>query len=108
MAQTNSGGQGTNGVADESPNMIVYRKVRLLLFLDALVFFMCLCVCLCVCWVRACDSLASIYLTMSCAMEMTKTNDKTESLWHGWFKVGMLHQLDEHTENTQYFFLQQM
>ncbi|KAI9535560.1 hypothetical protein NQZ68_003114 [Dissostichus eleginoides] len=26
MAQTNSGGQGTNGVADESPNMIVYRK----------------------------------------------------------------------------------
>lgn len=27
MAQTNSGGQGTNGVADESPNMIVYRKV---------------------------------------------------------------------------------
>ncbi|TNN70574.1 hypothetical protein EYF80_019158 [Liparis tanakae] len=26
MAQTNSGGQGTNGVVDESPNMIVYRK----------------------------------------------------------------------------------
>lgn len=48
MAQTNSGGQGTNGVADESPNMIVYRKVRLLLFLDALVFFMCLCVSVCV------------------------------------------------------------
>lgn len=33
MAQTNSSGQGTNGVADESPNMIVYRKVRLMLFL---------------------------------------------------------------------------
>ena len=30
MAQTNSVGQGTNGVADESPNMIVYRKVRTL------------------------------------------------------------------------------
>uniref|UniRef100_A0AAQ4Q4D0 Regulator of G protein signaling 7 n=1 Tax=Gasterosteus aculeatus aculeatus TaxID=481459 RepID=A0AAQ4Q4D0_GASAC len=28
MAQTNSGGQGTNGVADESPNMIVYRKME--------------------------------------------------------------------------------
>ena len=28
MAQTNSVGQGTNGVTDESPNMIVYRKVR--------------------------------------------------------------------------------
>ncbi|MEQ2291797.1 hypothetical protein AMECASPLE_016641, partial [Ameca splendens] len=26
MAQTNSSGQGTNGVADESPNTIVYRK----------------------------------------------------------------------------------
>ncbi|PWA26074.1 hypothetical protein CCH79_00001798, partial [Gambusia affinis] len=26
MAQTNISGQGTNGVADESPNMIVYRK----------------------------------------------------------------------------------
>ena len=45
MAQTNSGGQGTNGVADESPNMIVYRKVRQLLFL----------VCTCVCVrLRAC------------------------------------------------------
>ncbi|CAL8362598.1 unnamed protein product [Boreogadus saida] len=29
MAQTNSVGQGTNGVADESPNMIVYRKTHL-------------------------------------------------------------------------------
>uniref|UniRef100_A0A8C5G502 Regulator of G-protein signaling 7 n=1 Tax=Gouania willdenowi TaxID=441366 RepID=A0A8C5G502_GOUWI len=28
MAQTNSSGQGTNGVADESPNMIVYRKME--------------------------------------------------------------------------------
>lgn len=28
MAQTNTGGQGTNGVADESPNMIVYRKME--------------------------------------------------------------------------------
>ncbi|KAG7277436.1 hypothetical protein CRUP_016339 [Coryphaenoides rupestris] len=28
MAQTNSVGQGTNGVADESPNMIVYRKME--------------------------------------------------------------------------------
>ena len=42
MAQTNSGGQGTNGVADESPNMIVYRKVRLLLL-----FLVCTCVCVC-------------------------------------------------------------
>lgn len=38
MAQTNSGGQGTNGVADESPNMIVYRKVRQLLFLAGTCF----------------------------------------------------------------------
>lgn len=38
MAQTNSGGQGTNGVADESPNMIVYRKVRQLLFLASTCF----------------------------------------------------------------------
>lgn len=42
MAQNNSSGQGTNGVADESPNMIVYRKVRLL-------FLVCTCVCACVC-----------------------------------------------------------
>uniref|UniRef100_A0A8C8FQB3 Regulator of G-protein signaling 7 n=1 Tax=Oncorhynchus tshawytscha TaxID=74940 RepID=A0A8C8FQB3_ONCTS len=28
MAQTNSVGQGSNGVADESPNMIVYRKME--------------------------------------------------------------------------------
>uniref|UniRef100_A0A8C7UAN7 Regulator of G protein signaling 7 n=1 Tax=Oncorhynchus mykiss TaxID=8022 RepID=A0A8C7UAN7_ONCMY len=28
MAQTNSVGQGCNGVADESPNMIVYRKME--------------------------------------------------------------------------------
>uniref|UniRef100_A0A8C5CJ89 Regulator of G protein signaling 7 n=1 Tax=Gadus morhua TaxID=8049 RepID=A0A8C5CJ89_GADMO len=28
MAPTNSVGQGTNGVADESPNMIVYRKME--------------------------------------------------------------------------------
>lgn len=27
MAQTNSYGQSSNGVADESPNMLVYRKV---------------------------------------------------------------------------------
>ncbi|KAJ4949337.1 hypothetical protein JOQ06_020852, partial [Pogonophryne albipinna] len=33
MAQTNSGGQGTNGVADESPNMIVYRKTALVKFI---------------------------------------------------------------------------
>lgn len=38
MAQTNSGGQGTNGVADESPNMIVYRKVRQQLFLAGTCF----------------------------------------------------------------------
>lgn len=49
MAQTNSGGQGTNGVADESPNMIVYRKVRQLLFLA------CTCVSL-----RVCNSVASL------------------------------------------------
>lgn len=29
MAQTNSYGQSSNGVADESPNMLVYRKVGL-------------------------------------------------------------------------------
>ena len=28
MAQTNSYSQSSNGVADESPNMLVYRKVR--------------------------------------------------------------------------------
>lgn len=53
MAQTNSGGQGTNGVADESPNMIVYRKVRQLLFLA------CTCVCVSVS-LRVCNSLASV------------------------------------------------
>lgn len=29
MAQGNNYGQTSNGVADESPNMLVYRKVRL-------------------------------------------------------------------------------
>lgn len=29
MAQGNNYGQTSNGVADESPNMLVYRKVRI-------------------------------------------------------------------------------
>ncbi|TSL04185.1 Regulator of G-protein signaling 7 [Bagarius yarrelli] len=37
MAQTNSYGQGSNGVADESPNMLVYRKTTLLNTMDELV-----------------------------------------------------------------------
>jgi len=32
MAQGNNYGQSSNGVADESPNMLVYRKVSLGVF----------------------------------------------------------------------------
>lgn len=69
MAQTNSSGQGTNGVADESPNMIVYRKVRQLLFL------VCTCVCVFVS-LRECNSLTSVYLIVSIAKETADTNGK--------------------------------
>lgn len=72
MAQTNSGGQGTNGVADESPNMIVYRKVRQLLFLAG--------TCVCVESLRVCNSPGISHLMMSRAMEIAHTDGKT-GLW---------------------------
>lgn len=72
MAQTNSGGQGTNGVADESPNMIVYRKVRQLLFLAG--------TCVCVESLRVCNSPGVSHLMMSRAMEIAHTDGKT-GLW---------------------------
>lgn len=96
MAQTNSSGQGTNGVADESPNMIVYRKVKQRLFI----------VCTCMCGfvsVSVCVSLASIYLTMSCAMQIANPNGKTVFLCYGWFRLLMLHQFDDRVKRTCIF-----
>lgn len=89
MAQTNSGGQGTNGVADESPNMIVYRKVRQLLFLAGTCFAS----------LRVCNSPCTSRSMTDRAVEITEG------------KVGRLepgdatqYQLSESTMGTRCFF----
>lgn len=71
MAQTNSGGQGTNGVADESPNMIVYRKVRQLLFLASTCFAS----------LRVCNSPCTSRSMTGRAVENTDGKDRRLDHW---------------------------